>query len=71
MASGSPVDPGVLLAGALLLVGVIASGFAARSRIPSLLLFLGLGMLVADEVSPSSASTTPDSHRTSPRSRSW
>lgn len=49
MTSGFPVDPGVLLAGALLLVGVIASGFAARFRIPSLLLFLGLGMLVADE----------------------
>ena len=49
MSSGFSVDPGVLLAGALLLVGVVASGLAERFRIPSLLLFLGLGMLVADD----------------------
>ncbi|MEM1334471.1 MAG: cation:proton antiporter, partial [Actinomycetota bacterium] len=49
MSSGFSVDPGVLLAGALLLVGVIASGLAERFRIPSLLLFLSLGMLVADD----------------------
>ena len=49
MTSGFSVDPGILLAGTLLLVGVIASGAAARFRIPSLLLFLGLGMLVADD----------------------
>ena len=49
MSSGFAVDPGVLLAGTLLLVGVIASGLAARFRIPSLLLFLVLGMLVADD----------------------
>ena len=49
MSSGFSVDPGLLLAGTLLLVGVIASGLAARFRIPSLLLFLGLGMLVADD----------------------
>ena len=49
MSSGFSVDPGILLAGTLLLVGVIASGLAARFRIPSLLLFLGLGMLVADD----------------------
>lgn len=47
--SGFSVDPGVLLLGTLLLVGVVASGLAARFRIPSLLLFLGLGMLVADD----------------------
>lgn len=49
MSSSFSVDPGVLLVGALLLVGVIASGFTSRLRIPSLLLFLGLGMLVADD----------------------
>jgi cell volume regulation protein A len=47
--SSFSVDPGVLLVGALLLVGVIASGFTSRFRIPSLLLFLGLGMAVADD----------------------
>lgn len=49
MTSGFSVDPGVLLAGTLLLVGVVASGYASRFRIPSLLMFLGLGMLVADD----------------------
>ncbi|MEZ5372428.1 MAG: potassium/proton antiporter [Microthrixaceae bacterium] len=49
MGSGFSVDPWVLLTGALLLVGVLASGVASRYRVPSLLLFLGLGMLVADD----------------------
>lgn len=49
LSSGFSVDAGVLLAGLLLLVGVIASGLTSRFRIPSLLLFLGLGMLVADD----------------------
>ncbi|WP_051063437.1 potassium/proton antiporter [Ilumatobacter nonamiensis] len=49
MSSGFSVDPGVLLGGVLLLVGVLASRIAMRFRIPSLLLFLGLGMLVADD----------------------
>ncbi|MEP1122531.1 MAG: potassium/proton antiporter [Ilumatobacter sp.] len=49
MSSGFAVDSGVLLVGILLLVGVVGSGLAARFRIPSLLLFLGLGMLVADD----------------------
>ncbi|BAN00686.1 potassium/proton antiporter [Ilumatobacter coccineus] len=49
MNAGFSVDTGVLLAGVLLLVGVVASGFTSRLRIPSLLLFLGLGMLVADD----------------------
>ena len=49
MSAGFSVDAGVLLGGVLLLVGVIASGFTSRWRIPSLLLFLGLGMLVADD----------------------
>lgn len=49
MNSSFSVDPGVLLVGVLMLVGVVASGFTSRFRIPSLLLFLGLGMLVADD----------------------
>lgn len=49
MSVGFRVDVGVLLGGVLLAVGVVASGLAARYRVPSLLLFLGLGMLVADE----------------------
>lgn len=39
-------DPGVLAAAALLVAGVLAAGFAARLRVPGLLLFLGLGMLI-------------------------
>jgi NhaP-type Na+/H+ and K+/H+ antiporter len=37
-----------VLAGTLLLVGVVASGLTARFRIPSLLMLFGLGMLVVD-----------------------
>jgi cell volume regulation protein A len=47
--SSFSVDPGVLLVGVLLLVGVVANGVTSRLRIPSLLLFLGLGMAVADD----------------------
>lgn len=49
MSAGFTVDTGVLLTGVLLIVGVLASGFTARMRVPSLLLFLGLGMIVADD----------------------
>jgi cell volume regulation protein A len=49
MSSSFSVDPGVLLVGVLVLVGVIGSGFTSRFRVPSLLLFLALGMAVADE----------------------
>lgn len=49
MSSGFSVDPAILLAGLLLLAGVVGGGVASRFRIPSLLLFLGLGMLVADD----------------------
>ena len=49
MSSGFAVDAAVLLGGVLLLVGVIASGLTSRLRIPGLLLFLGLGMVVADD----------------------
>jgi cell volume regulation protein A len=48
VASGFSVDPRIVLVGTLLLVGVVASGLTARVRIPSLLMFLGLGMLVTD-----------------------
>jgi potassium/hydrogen antiporter len=45
------VEPGVavLVAGALLAAGVGASLIAGRLRIPSLVLFLGLGMLVGTD----------------------
>lgn len=49
MTSEFAVDAGVLLAGCLIVVGVVASGLAARFRVPSLLLFVGLGMAVADD----------------------
>ncbi|MFK8024564.1 MAG: potassium/proton antiporter [Ilumatobacter sp.] len=49
MNAGFAIDVAVLIGGSLLLIGVIASGLAERFRVPSLLLFLGLGMLVADE----------------------
>jgi cell volume regulation protein A len=39
----------VLAAAALLVAGVVAAGIAARLRVPSLVLVLGLGMLVADD----------------------
>ncbi len=38
----------ILLAGVLLALGVLASLVAARVRVPGLVLFLGLGMLVGD-----------------------
>ena len=39
----------ILVAGALLAAGVVASLLAARMRVPSLLLFVGLGMLVGSD----------------------
>jgi cell volume regulation protein A len=39
----------ILIAGALLAAGLLASLVAGRVRVPSLLLFLGLGMLVGSE----------------------
>ena len=39
----------ILTAGALLAAGVVASLLAARMRVPSLLLFVGLGMLVGSD----------------------
>jgi potassium/hydrogen antiporter len=49
MSAGFGVDVAVLFAGALLVIGVVASGLTSQYRVPSLLLFLGLGMLVADD----------------------
>jgi cell volume regulation protein A len=49
MTSHLHVDP-YLLGGAMLLaVGVVLGGLARRVRVPGLLLFLGLGMLVGDD----------------------
>ena len=39
----------ILVAGALLSAGLVASLLAGRLRVPSLLLFLGVGMLVGSE----------------------
>jgi cell volume regulation protein A len=39
----------ILIAGALLGVGVVASTLAARVRLPALILFLGLGMLIGSD----------------------
>lgn len=39
----------ILVAGALLAAGLVASFLAARLRVPSLVLFLGLGMLVGSD----------------------
>jgi potassium/hydrogen antiporter len=43
------VDLLILGSAALLLVGAVATGLAERARIPSLVIFLGIGMLVADD----------------------
>jgi cell volume regulation protein A len=49
MSAGFGVDVAVLFASALLVIGVVASGLTSQYRVPSLLLFLGLGMVVADD----------------------
>lgn len=49
MDAGFAVDGAVLLGGLVLLVGMIAGDVASRLRIPGLLLFLGLGMAIADD----------------------
>ncbi|MDP1821350.1 MAG: potassium/proton antiporter [Acidimicrobiales bacterium] len=43
------VDDIVLLAAAVIVVGVLMAGLAGRVRVPSLLVFLVLGMVVADD----------------------
>lgn len=49
MNAGFGIDLAVLFGGLLLAVGVVASGLAARYRVPSLLLFVFIGMVVADD----------------------
>ncbi|MGH3665705.1 MAG: potassium/proton antiporter [Egibacteraceae bacterium] len=44
-----PGDVLILAGAALLAAGVLSAGFAARLRVPGLLLFLGVGMLVGDD----------------------
>jgi potassium/hydrogen antiporter len=46
---GLPADAALLAGAALLVLGVLLSGFAERFRAPGLLLFLGLGMVVGDD----------------------
>lgn len=49
MHSSFTVDHGILLGSTLLIVGLTVSGFAQRYRLPGLVLFLVLGMVVADD----------------------
>lgn len=49
MTVGLPADLPILAAAALLVAGVLGAGFADRLRVPGLLLFLSLGMLVGDD----------------------
>jgi potassium/hydrogen antiporter len=49
MHSALRVDTLILAGAALLAVGVVASSLAERFRAPALLVFLGLGMLIADD----------------------
>jgi potassium/hydrogen antiporter len=44
-----PLDPLMLGAGLLLLIGALAAAFAQRVRMPALLLFLALGMVLGDD----------------------
>ena len=47
--AASPSMPRILLGAALVIVGVVVSGVADRFRFPGLVLFLVLGMAVADD----------------------
>ena len=49
MHSSFPIDAGILFGSALVIVGVVVSGVADRYRLPGLVLFLLLGMAVADD----------------------
>ncbi|MEP7203327.1 MAG: potassium/proton antiporter [Ilumatobacteraceae bacterium] len=49
MHSSFPVDAGILLGATLVIVGVAVSGVAQRFRLPGLVLFLLIGMAVADD----------------------
>lgn len=44
-----PVDDVVLLGAAVIVVGVVTAALAGQLRVPSLLVFLGLGMTLADD----------------------
>lgn len=48
-AYGLPLDPLILAAGLLLMLGVLAAAVAQKVRVPALLLFLGVGMIVGDD----------------------
>jgi potassium/hydrogen antiporter len=43
------IDDGILLGSALVIVGIVVVGIADRRRFPGLVLFLALGMVVADD----------------------
>ena len=58
MHSSFPVDAGILLGATLVIVGVVVSGVAERFRLPGLVLFLVIGMAVADDGLASSTSET-------------
>ena len=49
MNSSFPVDAGILFGAALVVVGVVVGGVADRYRLPGLVFFLALGMVVADD----------------------
>lgn len=49
MTAGLPADTWILAGGVLLVAAILAAGFAGKVRIPGLLLFLVLGMLIADD----------------------
>jgi potassium/hydrogen antiporter len=49
MHSSFPIDVGMLFGAALVIVGIVVGGVAERYRLPGLVLFLLLGMAVADD----------------------
>ena len=49
MSNQLPADWWILVFAALLVGGVLAAGFASRLRLPGLLLFLALGMVIGDD----------------------
>jgi cell volume regulation protein A len=49
MDAGLSVDPALLAAALVLVLGVVSAGLADRLRVPGLLLFIGVGVLVGPE----------------------
>ncbi|WP_277209822.1 potassium/proton antiporter [Isoptericola croceus] len=49
MTAGLPADIWILAGGVLLVASILAAGFAGKVRIPGLLLFLLVGMIIADD----------------------